>query len=163
MMAAVIGTARAVAADAPQPLRFVSCGRPLDGHEIRIVDAAGRELPERRQGRLQFRGPSACSGYYHNPRQTQRLFQGSWLESGDLAYLVDGEIFITGRTKDIIICGGRNIYPEELEEAVGNLAGVRKGNVAVFGTPDPRTGTERLVVLAETRETGAAVLARLRA
>jgi len=157
------GDARAVAADAPQPLQFVSCGRPLAGHEIRIVDDAGRELPERRQGRLQFRGPSACSGYYHNPHQTQRLFQGSWLESGDLAYLVDGEIFITGRTKDIIICGGRNIYPEELEEAVGNLAGVRKGNVAVFGTPDPRTGTERLVVMAETRETGAAVMARLRA
>ncbi|MFO7495328.1 MAG: AMP-binding protein, partial [Desulfobacterales bacterium] len=157
------GDARAVAADAPQPLRFVSCGRPLAGHEIRIVDDAGRELPERRQGRLQFRGPSACSGYYHNPRQTQRLFQGSWLESGDLAYLVDGEIFITGRTKDIIICGGRNIYPEELEEAVGNLAGVRKGNVAVFGTPDPRTGTERLVVMAETRETGAAVMERMRA
>jgi 1-acyl-sn-glycerol-3-phosphate acyltransferase len=157
------GDAREVAADAPQPLQFVSCGRPLAGHEIRIVDDAGRELPERRQGRLQFRGPSACSGYYHNPRQTQRLFQGNWLESGDLAYLVDGEIFITGRTKDIIICGGRNIYPEELEEAVGNLAGVRKGNVAVFGTPDPRTGTERLVVMAETRETGAAVMERLRA
>ncbi|MFY9943050.1 MAG: fatty acyl-AMP ligase, partial [Desulfobacterales bacterium] len=157
------GDAREVAADAPQPLQFVSCGRPLAGHEIRIVDDAGRELPERRQGRLQFRGPSACSGYYRNPRQTQRLFQGSWLESGDLAYLVDGEIFITGRTKDIIIRGGRNIYPEELEEAVGNLAGVRKGNVAVFGTPDPRTGTERLVVMAETRETGAAVMARLRA
>jgi 1-acyl-sn-glycerol-3-phosphate acyltransferase len=156
------GQAREVAADAPQPLQFVSCGRPLAGHEVRIVDPGGRELPERRQGRLQFRGPSACSGYFRNPRQTQRLFQGDWLDSGDLAYLADGEIFITGRTKDVIICGGRNIYPEELEEAVGNLAGVRKGNVAVFGTPDPRTGTERLVVMAETRESGAGVLARLR-
>jgi 1-acyl-sn-glycerol-3-phosphate acyltransferase len=156
------GQAREAGADTSQPLQFVSCGRPLAGHEVRIVDPAGRELPERRQGRLQFRGPSACSGYYRNRRQTQRLFQGSWLESGDLAYLADGEIFITGRTKDIIISGGRNIYPEELEEAVGNLVGVRKGNVAVFGTPDPRTGTERLVVMAETRETGEAPLARLR-
>lgn len=134
-----------------EPLRFVSCGRPLPEHQIRIVDRAGRELPERREGRLQFRGPSSTSGYYRDAVNTRRLFDGDWLESGDLAYLAQGEVYITGRSKDIIIRAGRNIYPHELEDAVGNIADIRTGRVAVFGSADPRHGTERLVVLAETR------------
>lgn len=144
-------------------LRFVSCGHPLPGHEIRIVDGANRELPERHQGLLQFRGPSATSGYFRNPAATRVLFVDGWLESGDLGYVADGEIYITGRRKDVIIHAGRNIYPDEIEEAVGDLAGIRKGRVAVFGSPDPRTGTERLIVLAETREQDATALDALRA
>jgi 1-acyl-sn-glycerol-3-phosphate acyltransferase len=127
----------------------------LPGHEVRIVDALGREVGERSEGRLEFRGPSATGGYYRNPEQTRRLFDGDWLDSGDRAYLADGEFHLTGRVKDIIIRGGRNIYPHEVEDAVGAVAGVRRGCVDVFGSPDPDTGTERLVVLAETRETGA--------
>lgn len=145
------------------PLRFVSCGLPLVGHEIRIIDPAGRELPERREGRIQFRGPSACSGYRQNPAATRALFQGDWLETGDKGYIAEGELYITGRTKDIVIRAGRNIYPSELEEALGRIPGIRKGNVAVFGSPDPKSGTERLVVLAETRETAPDTLRRLRA
>ncbi|MCH7935808.1 MAG: AMP-binding protein [Proteobacteria bacterium] len=133
-------------------LRFVNCGRPLPQHQIRIVDDAGREVPERQQGRLQFLGPSATVGYFRNPRETEALFDGEWLNSGDLAYIAGGDVVITGRTKDLIIRGGRNIYPAELEDAIGDLDGVRKGNVAVFGSADPATGTERLVVLAETRK-----------
>jgi acyl carrier protein len=143
-------------------LRFASCGVPLPGHEIRIVDEAGREVEERRQGRLEFKGPSATSGYFKNPEATARLIRGEWLDSGDLAYIAGGEVYITGRVKDVIIRAGRNLYPHELEEAVGNLPGVRKGCVAVFGSPDPATGTERLVVLAETREEGEAEVERLR-
>ena len=126
-----------------------------------MVDAAGRELGERQEGRLQFKGPSATSGYYRNPQETKKLFVGDWLDSGDYAYLAGGDIYITGRVKDLIIKGGRNIYPYDLEQAVGNIAGVRKGCVAVFGSPDPVSGTERLVVLAETRETAAAARAEL--
>jgi 1-acyl-sn-glycerol-3-phosphate acyltransferase len=137
-------------------LRVVACGRPLPGHEVRVVDAAGHELGERMEGRLEFRGPSATSGYFRNPEQTRRLFHGDWLDSGDFAYLAEGDIFLTGRAKDVIIRAGRNIYPYELEEAVGDIPGIRKGCVAVFGSPDPVTGTERLVVLAETREAAAA-------
>ena len=137
-------------------LRMVACGLPLAGHEVRIVDAASREVGERQEGCLQFKGPSATSGYYRNPEETGKLFAGEWLDSGDYAYLAGGEIYITGRAKDLIIKGGRNIYPYDLEQAVGNIAGVRKGCVAVFGSPDPESGTERLVVLAETRETDAA-------
>ena len=135
----------------PNPLRFPACGRPLPGHQVRIVDETGLEVGERVEGRLEFKGPSATSGYYHNPEETKRLLRDGWLNSGDRAYLAEGEFYITGRVKDIIIRAGRNIYPHELEEAVGTLAGVRKGCVAVFGSPDFNSGTERLVVLAETR------------
>lgn len=133
-------------------LRFVACGRPLPRHEIRIVDPTGRELPERCEGRLQFRGPSATGGYYQNPEETRRLFDGDWLESGDRAYFADGDLYITGRSKDIIIRGGRNIYPHEMEERIGDIPGIRKGCVAAFGSVDQQSGTERLVILAETRQ-----------
>ncbi len=135
-------------------LRFVACGRPLPGHAIRIVDEAGQEVGERIEGRLEFQGPSATRGYFRNPEQTARLFHDGWLDSGDRAYRADGDVYITGRVKDIVIRGGRNLYPQEIEEAVGQVEGVRKGCVAVFGSPDPATGTERLVVLAEARLAG---------
>jgi len=141
---------------------FVACGQPLPGYQIRIVDAMGHEVSERQEGRLEFQGPSTTSGYFHNPEATGRLFHGAWLDSGDLAYMVGNTVYLTGRAKDIIIRAGRNIYPHELEEALGDIAGLRRGCVAVFGSPDPVSGTERLVVLAETRETAANALAQLR-
>ncbi len=133
-------------------LRFVACGQALKNHEMRIVDNNDQELPQRREGRLQFRGPSTTSGYFRNTRQTKELFHGSWLDSGDLAYLADDYLYITSRSKDIIIHGGRNIYPTELEEAVGLIEGIRKGCVAVFGSRSASSQTEKLIVLAETRE-----------
>jgi 1-acyl-sn-glycerol-3-phosphate acyltransferase len=156
------GLAQPAASDDGNALEVVACGRPIAGHEIRIIDATG-ELGERREGRLQFRGLSATAGYFNNPAKTRELFDGDWLNSGDLAYVAQGDIFITGRSKDIIIRAGRHIYPEEIEGAVGEVVGIRKGCVAVFGTRDPQAGTERLVVLAETRETDPAALASLRA
>jgi len=143
-------------------LRFVGCGMPLPGHELRIVDAAGHEVGDRQEGSLHFRGPSATSGYFRDPEATRRLRRGEWLDSGDRAYTVGREVFITGRDKDIIIRAGRNLYPHELEAAVGGVAGIRKGCVAVFGVADRDTGTERLVVLAETRVTEEAERQRLR-
>lgn len=148
--------------DDTNALRFVACGQPLSGHEIRIADEQGNELPDRQEGRLQFRGPSATSGYLHNHAATEKLFVGDWLDTGDLAYIIEGDLYVTGRTKDIIIRAGRNLYPHELEEAVGNVAEIRKGRVAVFGATDSRTGTERLIVLAETRKKDKAVLEQLR-
>lgn len=133
-------------------LELPGCGLPLPGHQIRIVDQNDRELPDRQEGALQFQGPSSTRGYFRNPEQTAALFHGGWLDSGDRGYLSDGEIFITGRSKDMIIKAGRNIYPVELEEAIGAIAGIRRGNVAVFGSRDPESGTEQLVVLAETRK-----------
>ncbi len=155
------GLARPAAPGDTTAVEVVACGRPLPRHEIRIVDDAGRELPERRQGRLQFKGPSATAGYFRNQERTRGLFDGEWLESGDLAYVAEGDVYITGRTKDMIKRAGRNIYPHELEEHVGAIAGVRRGCVAAFPGADPRTGTERLVVLAETRLTDPGELAEL--
>lgn len=131
--------------------RIVSCGPPLRGHELRIVDARGRTLPERQVGMLEFRGPSATAGYYRNPEASAALFHDGWLSTGDHAYLADGELYITGRAKEMIIRAGRNLYPYDLEQAVGALPGVRKGCVAVFGVQPGEPGQERLVVVAETR------------
>ena len=145
------GHAIAISESDEDAVRFVASGRPLAEHEIRIVDEQDRELPDRQEGRLQFRGPSATSGYYRQPQVTRSLFHDGWLDSGDRAYMANGDIFITGRQKDIIIRAGRNIYPEEMEEALGHIEGVRTGRVAVFGSDDPDFGTERLIVVAETR------------
>src|SRR5712691_7933384 len=155
---------RAVPAEAHDAtaFHFVACGQPLPGYQIRIVDAMGHEVSERQEGRLEFQGPSTTSGYFHNPEATGRLFHGAWLDSGDLAYMVGNTVYLTGRAKDIIIRAGRNIYPHELEEAIGDIAGLRRGCVAVFGSPDPVTGTERRGVLAETRQTDTDVLVQLR-
>ena len=134
------------------PLKIVGCGQVIADHDLRVVDGAGLELPDRQEGLLQFRGPSATSGYYRNPEATKALFDGDWVNTGDRAYLSGAMVYITGREKDIIIRGGRNISPYELEEAVGDLPGIRRGCVAVFGAMDRASGTERVVVLAETRE-----------
>jgi 1-acyl-sn-glycerol-3-phosphate acyltransferase len=145
------GTATPASASVPGNLSFVSCGRPLPGHEVRIVDNEGQPLGERRAGRLEFRGPSATQGYHRNPEATSKLLRDGWLDSGDRAYVARGEVYVTGRIKDIVIRAGRHIYPDELEAAIGAIPGVRKGCVAVFGSKDVSTGTERVIVLAETR------------
>lgn len=139
----------------PSALTFVGCGRPLANIEVRVVDEHGREAGEREHGRLQFRGPSATGGYYRNPEATRKLFDGDWVETGDLGYVANGEVFPAGRAKDLIIKGGRNIIPTEIEEAVTGIAGVRRGCVAVVGVHDPKSGTERVVVIAETALRGA--------
>ena len=130
---------------------LVSCGRPLPGQEVRVVDPAGRESPEHAEGRIEFRGPSATAGYFRNPQATRALLREGWLDTGDLGYIAGGELYITGRVKDVIIRGGQHLHPYDLEEAVGSLAGIRKGCVAVFGATDALTRAERVVVVAETR------------
>lgn len=155
------GVAEPARAEDLKPLEIVACGQPLPGHEIRIVDEAGYELGERREGRLEFRGPSTTRGYFRNETKTHELFRNGWLDSGDRAYMAGGDVCITGRVKDIIIRAGRHIYPQEIEEAVAEIPGIRKGGVAVFGATDQQTGTERVVVLAETRETDATARAAL--
>ncbi len=148
------GLAEPVPADSKQGrLDFVGCGSAVPAHEIRVIDKQGRPLPERRQGSLQFRGPSAFKGYYRNPEATARVkHPDGWVDTGDLAYLVGGEVFITGRVKDLIIKGGRNYYPHEIEAAAGSVPGVRQGCVAAFAIRDDNAGTESVVIVAETKE-----------
>ncbi len=156
-------TGRAVPAEANAPTAkaVAACGLPIVGHEIRIVDERGTELPDRREGIIQFKGPSATSGYLRNDEANAVLIAGEWRNSGDLGYTVAGEVHVTGRRKDMIIRAGRNIFPAELETAIGALDGISQGAVAVFGSPDPTNGTERLVVLAESRRAGTDAEAKL--
>lgn len=131
---------------------FVSCGFPLQGHKIRVIDSEGHILPEREIGRIEFQGPSSTSGYFRNPLATGVLLQHfPWIDTGDLGFIADGEVFIVGRAKDVIIRAGRHVFPHELEELVGDLPGIRKGCVAVFGVKSSLTGTERIIIAAETR------------
>jgi len=146
--------------------QVVSCGRPLPGFSVRIVGAGedAGELPERSEGRIECQGPSTTAGYFHNPEATADLYRQQWLDTGDLGYLAGGELFLTGRSKDLVIKAGRNIHPEEIETAVGAVAGIRTGCVAAFAVTgtDSDGGTEQLVVVAETRVTDASGLEDLR-
>ncbi len=152
------------AAAGDDALEFYSSGVAIQGHEIRVVDHDGRPVAERVQGRLQFRGPARMSGYFRNPKATRSVLTGDgWMEAGDLAYLADGEMFVTGREKDLILRQGRAICPLDVESAAGAIPGVERDGVAVLGVPDESTGTERLVLIAETAADSEADLARLRA
>ena len=158
------GRARPGGEDEGDVLQFVSCGRALPGHEIRVADPEGHRVADRLEGRVQFCGPSASAGYYRNPDATRTLVRSDgWLETGDLGYLSNRELFLTGRRKDLIIKAGRNLQPHEAEEVVAGVLGVRKGCVAAFGVSDPARGTERFVIVAETRLTHAEARARLEA
>jgi fatty-acyl-CoA synthase len=133
-------------------IEFVSCGKPLPNHEVKIMTVKGEELGERLVGHLRFRGPSAMKGYYRNLKASQAIHHDGWWESGDLAYKAQGEIYITGRMKDIIVKAGRNLYPQEIEEITGMVKGIRRGCVVAFGSVNAKTGTEQLIIVAETRE-----------
>lgn len=138
--------------ESPGYLEFVGNGKALPDHELRVVGDDGNAVPERTRGRIVFRGPSRTNGYFRNAQATREVLDADgWLDSGDLGYIADGELFVTGRLKDCIIKGGRNIIPQDVEMATWGADGVRKGCVAAFGSLDPGSGTERLVVVAETR------------
>jgi fatty-acyl-CoA synthase len=139
----------AVDRDAGRRLAFL--GRPLPGFELRIVDPrTGQARGEREVGELELRGPSVTPGYYRNPEATAAAFVDGWLRTGDLAYVVDGLLVVCGRLKDMIIVGGRNVFPEDVERAAAAVDGVRAGNVIAFGS-DRRRGREAIVVVAETK------------
>jgi 1-acyl-sn-glycerol-3-phosphate acyltransferase len=147
-------------------ISFVSAGPPLPRHEVRIVNDRGEDVEDRVEGQLWFCGPSATQGYYRNEAATEALLPegaaAGWVNSGDRAYRAAGEIYITGRVKDIIIHAGHNLYPHEIEDIVARVPGVRKGCVVAFGAADPTAGTERLIIVAESREANAAADARAR-
>jgi fatty-acyl-CoA synthase len=131
--------------------RLAKLGRPLTGLDVRIVDPErGVELRDREAGEIEVRGDSVTPGYFRNAAATERSFRDGWLRTGDLGYVVDGELVVCGRLKDVIIVGGRNVFPEDIERAVADVQGVRAGNVIAFGAPG-RRGREAVVVVAETK------------
>jgi fatty-acyl-CoA synthase len=139
-----------VDASARDARRLAVLGRPVQGLEIRVVDpVTGSALQEREVGELEIRGTSVTPGYYNRPDANAELFHDGWLRTGDLAYLLDGELVMCGRIKDMIIVAGRNVFPEDVERALTDVDGVRAGNVIAFGIE--RRGKESLVVVAESK------------
>ena len=152
------GLARPAPPEAQTSRRLPLLGRPVPGLEMRICDpATGEVLGERKVGELELRGTSVTTGYYGDKEMSAAVFRGEWLRTGDLAYLVEGpgggppELVVCGRIKDLIIISGRNIYPEDIERAVGAIEGVRKGNVIAFSVESERR-KEAIVVVAEMRQ-----------
>jgi fatty-acyl-CoA synthase len=131
--------------------RLPRLGRPLSGLDLRICDATtGLTMQEREVGEIELRGSSMTPGYFGNPNASAEARRGDWFRTGDLGYLVDGELVVCGRLKDVIIVGGRNVFPEDVERAAESVDGVRAGNVIAFGT-EGRRGREAVVVVAETK------------
>ncbi|MFN9809258.1 MAG: fatty acyl-AMP ligase [Deltaproteobacteria bacterium] len=142
--------------EASRAIELVSCGVPFPGHELKIVDEAGAEVPERVVGQILSKGPSVNDGYFENPEASAESFKDGWLHSGDLGYRAGGNLYICGRVKDLIIVNGANHYPQDIEWVVGDLEGVRRGNVVAFSVM--KDGLEQLVVAAEGNSSDAARL-----
>ena len=156
------GTAKALAAGAEGSHELTNCGRPFKGHKVLIVDdETNKVLGDRQVGHIITWGPSITSGYYNEPELTKQSWRTgpdgeTWLYTGDLGYMVDGDLFVCGRLKDMIIVRGRNFYPNDIEWVVSELPGVRRGNVVAF--PTEVNGEEQLVVAAEAHASEAEAL-----
>ena len=132
--------------------QFVNCGKPLSGHEVVIRGEDGNELPERHCGSVFVRGPSVMSGYFgDSSNHPDVLSADGWLDTGDIGYLANGDIMITGRKKDLIIINGRNIWPQDLEYLAEQQPEVRPGDASAFAVPKP-DGEEQAVVVIQCRE-----------
>ena len=145
------GVAAPPVAETAQRRTFVLCGAPLPGHELEIRGPAGTALPDRTVGRIAVRGPSIMLGYDGQPEKTAEVLSADgWLDTGDLGYLLDGEVVITGRAKDLILINGRNVWPQDLEWSVEQATpGVRPGDVAAFSVD--QGGNEQVIVLSDAR------------
>jgi len=133
-------------------LEFVDCGDVLPTYEFAIRDLDGNDLPERHCGRVCLRGPSVMRGYYRDPASTSEVLSpDGWLDTGDIGYRVGNRLFITARSKDVIIINGRNIWPQDLEHLADDMPGVRQGNVSAFAAPLP-SGEDLAVLVVECRE-----------
>lgn len=128
---------------------FVCCGRAFPGHEVGIFDDEGKRLGDRRVGEIWVRGPSLAKGYFEDAAATERTFGNGWLKTGDYGYLVNGNVYITGRKKDIVIINGRNYDPQRMEWLVDELPEVRKGSTVAFSRPG--AGSEELIIVLESR------------
>ena len=128
--------------------RIISVGRALPGVEMAIFDDQEQRVPEGRVGRIWVKGPSITKGYWESPELTVNMIHGDWLDTGDLGFLHEGELYIAGRAKDLIIIRGRNYAPQEMEELLLDVEGVRKGCAVAVSTMIEGEG-EQLIILAE--------------
>lgn len=138
-----------VSPEHPQALPMLSAGSPIQGTQVRVLNPQGRELPDRQIGELAIQSDCMLTGYYRRPDLTEKAFLDGWYLTGDLGYKAQGEVYVTGRKKDLIIVGGKNIYPQDIERLVNDIPGVHPGRVVAFGIFDEQAGTEEVVVIAE--------------
>lgn len=130
-------------------MKMMSSGRPLENVRIRILDEHGRDVPERVVGEVALQSDCMLTGYYNREDLTRKAFLDGWYLTGDYGYVADGEVFVSGRKKDMIIVGGRNVYPQDLESLTYEVPGVHGGRSVAFGTFDEAQGTEEVVIIAE--------------
>ena len=131
---------------------MVSCGFPIPGVEVSVADGKGYLLPQRQVGEIILRSDSMLSGYYHRPDLTAQAIKNGWYHTGDMGYLADGHLYVTGRKKDLIIVGGKNIYPQDLEAIAGLIPGIYPGRAVAFGVMDEKLGTESIVMVCELQD-----------
>jgi fatty-acyl-CoA synthase len=131
-------------------VKMVSAGRPIADTDVRVLSSGGEELPERHIGEIVLRGNCLLSGYYNRPDLDKDTYIDGWYRTGDLGYLAGGELYVTGRQKELIIVGGKNIHPQDLEEIVNEMEGIHPGRVVAFGVFNNELGTEDIVLVAET-------------
>lgn len=146
------GLATPVESSHPDAIVIAPCGFPMPGVEIRIIDEQGAILPDRTIGEILVRSDYLFSGYYRQPDLTAAVLQNGWLYTGDLGYLVDGQLYVHGRKKDLIIVGGQNVLPHHIEEVAARLLGAHASRVAAFGIEDTRLGTELPILICEIIE-----------
>jgi acyl-CoA synthetase (AMP-forming)/AMP-acid ligase II len=144
---------RGEAVPAAEGKRVVSCGAPIESVTLGIFDAERNPLPDRRVGEIGLRSEFMLSGYYKRPDLSeQAITADGWYLTGDMGYLADGELYISGRKKDQLIVGGKNIYPQDLEDIANRTTGVYPGRAVAFGVLDERLGSEKVVILCELQE-----------
>ncbi|MEN8171571.1 MAG: hypothetical protein ABFS03_01680, partial [Chloroflexota bacterium] len=131
-------------------LRLVSSGFPLDKVELCILDEDFDFLPDRHLGQIALKSDSLLTSYYRRPNVTKESFHNGWYLTGDIGYLAGGEVFVTGRQKELIIVGGKNVYPQDLERLAAKAGGIRPGRLVAFGNFNQRSGTEEIVLVAES-------------
>ncbi len=132
-----------------ETIKLLSAGRPLANTQVRVVDEQRRDLPERQLGEIALRSNCLLTGYYHRDDLSAQAFHDGWYLTGDLGYQAAGELYVTGRKKDLIIVGGKNVHPQDLETLAGEVAGVHPGRVVAFGVFNADLGTEDVAIVAE--------------
>jgi fatty-acyl-CoA synthase len=138
-----------VAAESAGAVSFTSSGRILARQEIRILSDVGDLLPDARVGEILVRSDCLFQGYYNRPDLTATALIDGWYHTGDLGFQYEGELFVIGRKKDLLIVGGENLYPQDIEEIVGSLPEIHDGRAVALGIYNPDLGTEDVVVVAE--------------
>ena len=133
----------------PGAISFTSSGRLLPDHEIRIVSETGALLGGHSVGEILVKSDCLFDGYYNRPDLTAQAIVDGWYHTGDLGFYLDGELFVVGRKKDLLIIGGENIYPQDIEEIVAGHSYIHDGRVIAMGVYNPDLGTEEIVVVGE--------------